>query len=283
MEMPVLIKNRHLQEGTVLTGVAAGSALYGITDTNTKQRFDPPADGLIITNGIADKLNARAGDVVYIASPLLDGDVGVSVTRVIEQNLGSGCFMELAALSALFHEPATATSVIFNTDNLSYTREYFKDSQNAATIEDKDSTLHKYLVMMEPYTGIFYAVQLMGAAVAFVIIYNTATISLSERKREYATLRVLGLTVEEVSEIMNFEYWLLSVIGMVFGVPMAMSLSVAVNSMMDTTLFSMPTTLPFASYVTGVAGCAAAIFLSNLSAKKKIRGFDMVEVLKERD
>jgi putative ABC transport system permease protein len=191
--------------------------------------------------------------------------------------------MELGALSALIGQPDTVSTIIFNTDNLPFVREYFKDSQNTATIEDKDATLNKYLAMLDPYMSVFYLLQIMGAAVAFAIIYNMSAISLSERKREYATLRVLGLTVDEICEIMRFENGLLSVIGMALGVPLAMSLSEALNLMMDTTLFSMPTTLPVSAYVSGVVGCAAAIVLTGLSTKNKIKKFDMVEVLKERD
>jgi len=282
LEMPVSLTNRHLQMGTVITGIPADSTLYRVFDTNQGIAHAPPTDGIIITNGIADTLNARAGDILYVESPLLaGGGVYVPVAQVIEQNMGSGSYMELTALSTLFNQPAIATAIIFNTDNLPYVMNYFRDSRYTAAIEDKDTTLRKYSELMEPYMGIFFVLNLMGAAVAFAIIYNTATISLSERKREYATLRVLGLSTNEVCEIMRFEYWFLSAIGMLIGVPFASGLMVAVNNMMDTSMFSMPTTLPFVAYITGVVGCSAAIMLSNWSAKRKISKFDMVEVLKE--
>ena len=281
LELPVVLVNRHIQTGAQITGVPAYSQLYQIFDTNFRRRYDPPVDGLIITNGLADSLNARAGDILYIESPLLNGDLSVPVARVIEQNLGSGAYMELAALSALFHQPLAASAVIFNTDNLPFITNYFRESRYTATIEDKDTTLRKYMELMDPYMGIFWLLNVMGAAVAFAIIYNTATISLSERKREYATLRVLGLSTGEVCEIMRFEYWLLSFVGMVLGVPFASILMTALNGIMDTEMFSMPTNMPFAAYVTAVIGCSAAIMLSNWSAKRKISKFVMVEVLKE--
>jgi len=283
LELPATLRNRHLQEGTVLTGVPANSELFRVFDTNTGRVYAPTTEGLIITNGLAVSLNARAGDILYIDSHFMDNDIAVPITRVIEQNIGSGAFMELTALSAIFDQPAIATAIIFNSDNLPFVNEYFRESRYAATFEDKDSTLQKYLDMMEPFSAMFMVMNLMGVAVAFAIIYNTATISLSERKREYATLRVLGMTVDEVCEIMRFEYWLLSIIGMLLGIPMASMIGSAVNSMMDITMISMPSTLPTAAYVTGVVGCIVAIMLSNWSAKRKIQKFDMVEVLKERE
>jgi putative ABC transport system permease protein len=92
--------------------------------------------------------------------------------------------------------------------------------------------------------GIYAMMNVMGALVAFAIIYNTATISLSERKREYATLRVVGLSTDEVCEIMRFEYWVLGAAGMLIGAPFASGLMAAVNGLLDTEMFSMPSTLP---------------------------------------
>lgn len=283
LEIPALLKHKHLSAGVTLTGVSQNAELFKIADTDKKRSYTPPSDGLILSNGAAGKLRAAAGDVLTLTSPLLDGDIPVPVVRVIEQNLGGGCYMELGALAALFDMPEAATSVVLDTDDLAYIREYVKSGRNIATIEDKDSTLKKYQDMMGMYKSIYLVMQVMCAAVAFAMIYNTATISLSERKREYATLRVLGMTISEVCEIMNFEYWVLSVMGMVLGIPFTMFLNQSINRLMDTEMMSMPSTLPAGAFTVGVVGCIAAVMLSNRSAKARIKTFDLVEVLKERE
>ncbi len=283
LEIPAVLKNKHLKEGIVVTGVDKDSKLYAITDTNSKVQHHPPTEGVILTNGIAQKLNAKVGDKIYLSSQLLEKDTPVYVTNVIEQNLGSGCYMEISALSDFLNMPKTATSLILNTDDLEHLKQYTKTADNVLSIEDKESTLQKYKNMLDLYSSIFYVLDVMGVLIAFAIIYNTSTISLSERKREYATLRVLGLTVKEVCEIMDFEYWALSIIGMIIGIPFAKYLISAINSILDMSLFSMPSTLPLSAYITGIVGCSVAIILSGLSAKKRISTFDMVEVLKERE
>jgi len=282
-ELPVTLTNRHLRENTLITGIPADGELFIVFDTNQRVAYPPPTDGLIITNGLADQLNARGGDILYISTHLSEDDIPVPVARVIEQNVGSGAFMELSALSALVEHPQVATAIIFNTDNLAFVTDYFKEVPYAATVDSKDATLQQYRDMMQPFTAMYFAMFLMGVAVAFAIIYNTATISLSERKREFATLRVLGLTVDEVCEIMRFEYWVLATIGVIIGFPMASGLMVAMNTMLDTSMMSMPSTLTSTAYIMAVFGCIAAVMLSNFSAKRKIKKFDMVEVLKERE
>ena len=191
--------------------------------------------------------------------------------------------MEIGALSALFHMPKTATSIILNTEDPGFLKEYLKNSTTVITVEDKAGMLQRLQDFMGMYSSMYFVMQVMSALVGFAIIYNTSTIALSERKREYATLRVIGLTVEEISGIMRFEYWVLGFFGVMLGVPFSRYLSMAMNAMMETSGFSMPSTIPLNAYVTGIVGSAAAILLAGWSAKKKIGQFDMVEVLKERD
>jgi len=282
-ELPVTLSNRHLREGTLITGIPADGELFRVFDSSQRVAYPPPTDGLIITNGLADQLNARAGDIVYISSHLSQEDIAVPISRVIEQNVGSGAFMELSTLSTLMEHPPVASAIIFNTDNLPYVTDFFKESPIAATVDSKDATLQQYIDMMAPFTAMYFAMFLMGVAVAFAIIYNTASISLSERQREFATLRVLGLNVDEVCEIMRFEYWILALFGVILGIPFASTLMVAMNTMLDTSMMSMPSTLSNQAYIMAVIGCIAAVMLSNWSAKRRISKFDMVEVLKERE
>ena len=282
-ELPVTLANRHIRESTVITGIPADGELYRVYDSRTGISHPPPKDGLIITNGLADAIGARAGDLLYITTHLSKEDIPVPVLMVIEQNVGSGAFMELSALSGLVRHPPVASAIILKTDNLPSVTDYFTESPIVGTVESKDATLTQYVDMMAPFSFLYSVMFFMGVSVAFAIIYNISVISLSERQREFATLRVLGLTVDEVCEIMRFEYWLLAVIGIIAGIPAAGGLMTAMNMMLDSSMMNMPSLLSPTAYVSAAFGTALAIVLSNILAKRKIRTFDMVEVLKERE
>ena len=283
LEIPAELINKNIRAGTMITGIEQGSPLYRIYDAKTKKAFSPPADGVILTNGLAGRLGAESGDLIYISSYLSDDDIPVYVTGIAEQNLGSACYMDSNALAALFNIGETATSVILNTADIKYLKDYLKTAANAYSVEDKESTLVKYRNMMEPFSGIYTMMQIMSMLVAFAIIYNTSTISLSERKREYATLRVIGLSANEVTGIMSFEHWTLCFAGILLGIPFTLLLNTLLSTMVENDMFSMPSSLPAYSYLVGVCGCALAVILSNFSSKGKIKKFDMVEVLKERE
>jgi len=282
-ELPVTLINRHLRSSVMITGVPIDSQLFNVFDTDIRVAHPPPTNGLIITNGVADQLEAVAGDILYISTHLSPNYIPVPITQVIVQNVGSGAFIELLALSDLVSHPPVASAIIFNTDNLPFVADLLTESKIVGTVDSVDATLQQYIEMMEPYTAMYSVMFIMGVAIAFAIIYNTATISLSERQREFATLRVLGMTVDEVCEIMRFEYWVLAVVGIIIGIPSASLMLAGINSMLDTSMMSMPTSIAPTAYIMATLGCTVAIILSNFSTKRKIRKFDMIEVLKERE
>jgi ABC-type antimicrobial peptide transport system permease subunit len=88
---------------------------------------------------------------------------------------------------------------------------------------------------------------------------------------------------KEVAEIMGFEYWVLTIIGMAAGIPLQHFMRVGLNDIMATDLFSIPLSTPNSAYIQAVVLCSVAVLLSNISARRKIATFDMVDVLKERD
>lgn len=64
--------------------------------------------------------------------------------------------------------------------------------------------------MSNIYTG-------LAAIIAFGVVYNSARISLSERARELASLRVLGFTRGEVMRILFLELVVLTLIAQPLG------------------------------------------------------------------
>jgi putative ABC transport system permease protein len=282
-EVGAQVKYKNRSQNATITGISADSTLYLIYDSNLKTTSRPPENGVVISSGIAKKLGVSRGDTVYIKTAYNDDEIEATVWSLVTQNMGSGIYMEARALARLLDTKLAATSIIINTADLNYIRENLFDAENVASIDSSGDQIKSYEDMMASYSSIIYFFVFMAAGVAFAIIYNTSTITLSERTREFATLRVLGLMINEVADIMGFEYWLLTFIGMILGIPVEMALSRWVASMVEVDMFSLPTSSEPANYFIAAVGCAAAVALSNKIAAKNIAGFDMVDVLKERE
>jgi putative ABC transport system permease protein len=136
---------------------------------------------------------------------------------------------------------------------------------------------------MSTYSTTYVLMGIMSVTIGFAVIYNVSKVSLSERSRELATMRVLGLTVDETNEVIAFEHWLLSFFGMITGIPLAFAMRSALSSMMDTDLYTLPTRTPASAFILAALSCVCMVFLANRAVKGSVRKFDLVEVLKERE
>ena len=283
VELPVEMKNRHLKTGVNLIGLTDRSPLYTIYDNTLDAILAPPADGVLINDVLAAKLDAGKGDALSVSSPLLDRDITLIVTGVAEQNLSMAGYMDIDALSGLFNLDNAATSAVVRVSSMGGLTELYEDAAFISYVEDKATLFKNYEDLLQPFGFLLYFMWLMAVVVAFAIIYNTSAISLSERKREYATLRVVGMHVKEVGAIMGFEYWILCLCGILAGIPLNIALKNLLASVFVTDSFSFPVITPLSAYLQALAGCVVAVLLANRSAVRQIKKFDMVEVLKERE
>jgi putative ABC transport system permease protein len=124
---------------------------------------------------------------------------------------------------------------------------------------------------------------LFATIVAFGIIYNSARISLSERSRELATLRVLGFSRGEVGAVLVGELVLLTVVALPIGLVLGSGFAKAILAAVNTETVRLPLVLTTSNYAFAVSVVAVASALSALFAARKLADIDLVSALKALD
>ncbi len=115
------------------------------------------------------------------------------------------------------------------------------------------------------------------------MIYNTARVSLTERQRELATLRVLGFTNAEVSAILLGELAVLTLLAVPMGLLVGYGFAALAVSAFETEMYRIPlmvtrSTLGFAAGVTLLAAV-----VSGMVVRQRIDRLDLISVLKSRE
>ena len=284
-EIPTEIRHSNRKTSAILMGLKPDITLYHIYDDLKKHILPFPDSGIILNTFAANELGIRQGAEVFIKTPYNEDEISVIVRDIVHQNMTSVSYMDYSGVNRMLALPDTADSIMIRTTDMEGVKISLNDTKNVSTIEDTYSAVTNFNQLMNSYSAMTWIVLILGTAIAFAIIYNSSTISLSEKKREYATLRVLGMEIKEVCEISNFEYWLLFAAGCALGIPFGQFLIKIMNLMMSTYIenFSMPEDIPLWAYGLAFLGCMTAVILSNMSAKRTIKKLDMVEVLKERE
>lgn len=123
----------------------------------------------------------------------------------------------------------------------------------------------------------------LAAVIAFGIVYNNARISLSERARELATLRVLGFSRGEVMQMLLLELAFLTLLAQPPGWALGYGLAATLQTKMAGEVMRAPLVIDDATYVISSAIVVVATVFSALVVRERIRRLDLVAVLKTRD
>ncbi len=285
LEVPVTFKNTYRKKDVMVVGLPQDSILYNILDEK-ENRIVLPKEGAVLAQSIADSLGVSVGDTLHMESPWAKEDIlYVNVVAVIPQYLGSNVYMEQNALSQLLRQPKVATSLLLSMEEtfIKALKKEYNTSETVASFEQNKQMVEKFQELVGSFAYMIWVMAVMAMVTGFAIVYNSSIISLAERKRELASLRVLGMTPREVLEVISFEQWTIGVVAMVAGVPLTYLLKQSMASSMSNDLYSMPVSTGASSFLVASLGTAVAMIIAQLSVARKIKKLDLVEVLKERD
>ena len=285
-EVPVRIRNGSMERRIVITGRPRDADLHRIIDANL-HAVTLPVNGLAISAWLGHILGVNVGDFVEV--DLLEGQrrtVPLPVAALVEDFFGIQGMMDLDSLNRLMREGPTVTNVSLTLDTSEADALYdaIKSMPAVSGMGIKRFSLANYRTLLAPiqtnmaliYTG-------FAIVIAFGVVYTSARISLSERARELASLRVLGFGRGEVLFILLTELGLLTLlaqpIGWGLGYLLSWLLMVQVSGeVMRGRLIVENSSYAFASGIVIVA----ALF-SALVVRERINKLDLVAVLKTRD
>lgn len=285
-EVPVRIRNGNVERRIMISGRLADADLSRIIDVDLRP-VALPQGGLAISSMLAQVLSAKVGDAVEV--DLLEGSprtVSLPVTVLVEDYFGIRAMMDAPALARLMREAPAVTRVNVSLDENAIERFYdtVKGMPVVSGLALQRVSLTNFravvALMVTTMAGIYTA---LATVIAFGVVYNSARISLSERARELASLRVLGFTRGEALRILLLELVLLTFIAqppgwvMGYGLAWIMQINLA-GELMRVRLVVEQSTYFFASAIVITAAA-----LSVLIIRRRINRLDLVTVLKTRD
>lgn len=265
-----------------------GLALRLSLDVDGRALPPLPLDGIVLTDELARRLDVEPGDEVFVER--LDQDRRRARARIgglTNDLLGLHAAGRLDVLEELFPEGDVANGALLLIDE-ERQRELslrLKElplvagaSSRAATLETFERLLAESFAVTRLFLSFFASVIAVG------IVYNSARISLAERARELATLRVLGLSRAEVSRIFLGEQLAIVVVAIPAGWLVGRLLTalliraVATSDLFRFPVITMPRTYLFATVVVAAASVVTAVL-----ARRRLDKLDLVAVLKARE
>src|SRR5690606_30252463 len=128
-----------------------------------------------------------------------------------------------------------------------------------------------------------FILSLFAGVIAFGVVYNSVRISLSERDRELASLRVLGFTRGEVSYILLGELAILVLVAIPIGFLLGAAGATGVVQSFETDLYQIPVVLHRDTFALAAVIVLIAALLSAFIVRRRLDRLDLVGVLKTRE
>ncbi len=148
---------------------------------------------------------------------------------------------------------------------------------NIAYRDEMIDTVDKSLKSLD---SVIFILLVLSAMLAFVVLYNLATINISERKREIATLKVLGFYDEEVDGYISRETIILSIIGIILGLGLGIFLSHAVVATIEVDKARFMNQIKPMSFIYSALMSAAFSLIVTFITHLRLKRIDMIDSLK---
>ncbi len=224
------LRNGHREYRTSLQGLATGGDLKRVLD----DRLQPvalPRDGLLLTDYLAGLLDVHPGGRLEVE--FLEGRrrrVIVPVAGTVREYLGVGAYATRDYVNRLLDEGVMLSGAWLSVApgaRLDIVRE-LRGRPRVAAVTDRSAMIQSFRdTMAESILTFTLIATLMAGSIAVGVVYNAARITLAERGRELASLRVLGYTRGEVRALLMGELFTLAFLallpGFVLGFGMAAS------------------------------------------------------------
>lgn len=178
-----------------------------------------PDQGAVLTEKMARLLDVQPGDTVSIHQD--DSHVyQVRIADIVENYTMNFVYLSPGQYQQLWGAPAASNAFLVNlaegAEQDALSTQLLKNN-NVLAVSSSDASGRQFRDIVGSLNYIVLVLIICAGALAFVVLYNLATINVEERVREIATIKVLGFYDKEVSSYIYRESNISALMGMVAG------------------------------------------------------------------
>lgn len=290
LETGMEITSGWMKKDIGLLVLTPGSTLYGVLDREGRPA-PLPEQGILLPPRLMDTLQIQVGDKVYLRSfyPGKNEEAhkkAVPVMGVVSQFTGQSAVCSADYVHYLLNEGAVINAAYIGLDHPQSEQEVIgrlKDILSIDTIQSKLEIVTNNEKALGSMNNII-AFMILGAGIlAFAVIYNIANINIFERRREIATLSVLGFKADELKSLIFHENYFVSILGILGGILPGRLLLQYVVEIQNTDDMQLSVVLHPSSYLLAAALLILFTITANWLLGKKVTSINMVESLKSAE
>lgn len=257
------------------------SGFWDFHDRKTKKPVPMTDDGAILSEKTASLLGVEAGDTITVV--FNEKHRKMVISGIMENYVGHYIFVTQNYCEAALGVRPEHTQVL-----LSYDESGDWEAMGSRLLATDGVTGIFYQkesreIVKNQLNGVYPAVVIIiiaAAALAFVVLFNLSSINLTERKRELATLRVLGLRDQEMRDYVFRENLILTLLGIALGLVFGNLFHAFLMETIEVDLVMFGRQIHPLSYLFAIGLTLLFTVIVNVASGRSLAKIDMVESLK---
>ena len=255
--------------------------ILSLKDVKTKKELTLKNNKVIISDKLADLENKEVGDKIKITDSE-NNEYEFIISGICENYVGHYVFMNKETYENNIGN--YKTNIVYlkiddlkNQESLSKT---LMDNEYVMSVVGVDSTMSIIDDMLRSLNSVVVILIFLSGALSFVVLYNLSYINISERKREIATLKVLGFTDKEVDNYITKETIILTIIGIILGLIFGIFLTYVIIDTVEIEMVRFLRMIKPSSFIITAFIVMLFTLIVNKIIHYALKKIDMIESLK---
>ncbi len=190
-----------------------------LRDADTKSKLSIEQDKVIVSSKLAKKLKLKINDRIEF-NDSENNNYSFVVSGITENFVGNYIYMDRITYEnriGIFNINICYIQLDDISNEESVTKDLLQNNSNILSNVSVKSVLERFNKIFGALDSVVVILVVLSGALSFVVLYNLVYISISERQREIATLKVLGFNHKEVDFYIIKEEIIISIIGILIG------------------------------------------------------------------
>ena len=267
--------------------------VWNVRNRVTQKNLTTSNDGVLICEKIKNMFNLEVGDEITLCKQDEMGNasskkITVRVSGIFENYLYNYIICSEETYMKLFDssEPTYNTYFAKLASNVSDKDEFSQlvlGTNAAKSVSYNNELIDTYRNSLSAVNMVVAVLVVCAALLAFIVLYNLNNINICERKREIATLQVLGFTRKEVTMYIYRETIILTILGCIVGILFGLLLEGFVVSSAEGNMLMFGREIHPLSFVLSALITILFSGLVMFIMRFKFDGVNMVESLKANE